>query len=108
LTGDAETIVMRGKRKHVCDFTFTLAFTLEISQQNNGNKNEEGMEIVGNTVVGNLLIQDFSSDGDYEPSFTISNKGGASEKDIVAVKTELKRRVHRQLLCFIQELKTKV
>ena len=33
LSGDAETIVTRGKRKHVCDFTFLLLWSLHIQQQ---------------------------------------------------------------------------
>lgn len=104
LTGDCEIIVIRGKRKHVCDFTFTLLWQL--------TREVCAGESVANTlekVDGTLLIQDFSADGDFEPIFSMSTKVDSSHSvTIKMAKEEIQKRVQQSMQLFIQELKSKV
>ena len=98
LNGDAETIVTRGKRKHVCDFTFLLLWSLHIQQQPttaatptidsdpSTTSPSTTTPITSTTptttppaattaapivIEASLLIQDLSADGDYDTTFTL-------------------------------------
>ena len=86
--GDAQVIGMRGKRKHVCDFTATINWTINCVSKNNDlkqeteSKNEKDISIVditkddnktNSTTVENkeenvlkMIVRDITSDGDYE------------------------------------------
>ena len=86
--GDAQVIGMRGKRKHVCDFTATINWTINCVSKKNElkqeteSKNEKdisSMDITkddnktNSTIVENkeenvlkMIVRDITSDGDYE------------------------------------------
>lgn len=85
--GDAQVIGMRGKRKHVCDFTATINWTINCAsniektkteKQNNTEQEISNMEISKddnktNSSVENkeenvlkMIVRDITSDGDYE------------------------------------------
>ena len=86
--GDAQVIGMRGKRKHVCDFTATINWTINCVSKKNElkqeteSKNEKDISIVditkddnktNSTTVENkeenvlkMIVRDITSDGDYE------------------------------------------
>ena len=86
--GDAQVIGMRGKRKHVCDFTATINWTINCVSKKNElkqeteSKNEKdisSMDITkddnktNSTTVENkeenvlkMIVRDITSDGDYE------------------------------------------
>jgi translation initiation factor 2 beta subunit (eIF-2beta)/eIF-5 len=85
--GDAQVIGMRGKRKHVCDFTATINWTINCTSNadkpktekaNNTEQEISNMEISKddnktNSSVENkdenvlkMIVRDITSDGDYE------------------------------------------
>ena len=98
LTGDAEIIVTRGKRKYVCDFSFTIVFQISL-------KNADGSEKL---VDLSLLVEDVTADLDYESTFTLTTKQiDPNEPVIKAGKTELSNRLKTQLDLFAQELTSK-
>lgn len=97
LNGDAEIIVTRGKRKYVCDFSFTVVFQISL-------KSADGSEKL---VDASLLVEDVTADLGYESSFTVTTKVDANEPALKAGKTELSNRLKTQLELFVQELKSK-
>jgi len=54
LTGDAQVSVTRGKRKHLCDFSMTLKWSLSVQHAST------------EVVTGKISLLDVSADGDYE------------------------------------------
>lgn len=97
LNGDAEIIVTRGKRKYVCDFSFTIVFQIVLM-------NSDGSEKL---VDASLFIEDVTADLGYESSFTVTTKIDANEPAIKAGKAELSNRLKTQLELFVKELISK-
>ena len=87
--GDAQVIGMRGKRKHVCDYTATINWTIncaiknyEVAKSKVENNTEEDIsnteitkgdnktntDVVENKeeTVLKMIVRDITSDGDYE------------------------------------------
>ena len=80
--GDAQVIGMRGKRKHVCDFTATINWTINCATKKETESNSEqetsNMDITKgdnktNSTVENkeenvlkMIVRDITSDRDYE------------------------------------------
>lgn len=91
ITGDAEIVAMRGKRKHVCDFTVNAKFTVENS--------DDSAEL----VTGDLLLHDITADGDYE----INCSNGGTHL-VAALKKSFEKILGESILEFIAELKSKV
>ena len=103
ISGDAQIVIARGKRKHVCDITFSLVF--ELSIEHFGVMEGKVLE----KLEGTLVIQDFSADGDYDLSFTISTKVENKDNSLVKIaKDEIEKKVQQALQLFVQELKSKV
>lgn len=103
VTGDAQIIITRGKRKHVCDLTFSLVWQLSI--EHFGVTDGKMLE----NLEGTLLIQDFSADGDYDLSYTLSTKVENKDSGLVKIaKDEIEKKTQQALQLFIQELKSKV
>ena len=100
--GDAQVIGMRGKRKHVCDFTATINWAVNCSAKNEGENNSEqeisNMDITkgddnSNSTVESkeenvlkMIVRDITSDGDYEFENVfprISSTFGSTEKSVL-------------------------
>jgi len=99
--------MLRGKRKHLCDFSMEVGWTARLSG--------------GGELRGSLQVADLSADRDYEvgevavrllngkkpsgalpqPLQELFNKEVASEKGA------LRKAIHEQLMRFCDELKTK-
>ena len=102
LNGDAQIVITRGKRKHVCDITFTIVWKLLIEHDVPEPNNLQQID-------GNLTIQDFSADGDYETLWAVSTKIDQKDNNLLKIaKTEIEKCVQQSLQLFIQELKSKV
>ena len=103
VSGDAQIVITRGKRKHVCDITFSLVWQLSIEHFGT----VEGKVL--DKLEGTLCIQDFSADGDYDLSYTISTKVENKDNSLVKVaKEEIEKKIQQALQLFVQELKSKV
>ena len=120
LNGDAETIVTRGKRKHVCDFTFLLLWSLHVQPAAAPTIDSDPSSTTAATPVAaapivieaSLLIQDLSADGDYDTTFTLitpRNKVSPQNYDLFdKSKKELLLRVKHTVALFLEQLKAKV
>ena len=62
--GDAQLIGMRGKRKHVCDITATINYTVKVKNNNNDNNNSD------DEMLLKIIVTDITSDKDFEFEFS--------------------------------------
>ena len=117
LSGDAETIVTRGKRKHVCDFTFFLLWALHIQaaptiDSDPSSTTPAAVAAAPIVIEASLLIQDLSADGDYDTTFTLitpRNKVSGQNYDLYEKsKKKLLLRVKHTVALFLEQLKAKV
>jgi hypothetical protein len=99
LNGDAEIIATRGKRKYVCDFSFTIVFQLSLKSAVDGSEK---------LIDVSLFVEDVTADLDYESTFTVTTKQiDTNDPAIKAGKTELSNRLKTQLELFVKELTSK-
>jgi tetratricopeptide (TPR) repeat protein len=94
LQGHAQVTINRGKKKHVCDYSFTLYWKLLAYQSNNNNNGGEEDEI-----EGNIQVFDITADGEYEIDQCIVTKYNEQTSSPIAL-TSLSKS--------LQELITKV
>lgn len=116
LVGDAQVSMVRGKKKHLCDFCADLKWTLSYTLQSG----------VAETVTGRLQLLDLSADQEYEVgSVDVTHFNGSAcslsglsrhagllvanfvKKSTSAEPLGLQRKLHDAVVAFCAELKTK-
>jgi len=60
VTGDAQVTMLRGKKKHVCDYTVVLKWNILVTYQEDTNAKDPIQ------LVGLITVQDITADGEYE------------------------------------------
>ena len=63
--GDAQLIGMRGKRKHVCDFTAVIKFIVITNNTHNTDKNDKNSDN-GDDNLLTMTVTDITADRDFE------------------------------------------
>lgn len=96
LSGDASIAVVRGAKRYIFDFTFTLKCTLELAD--------------GSSVKGDLKFLDLSSDsdGDYDVEAVVSTRyqspaGKALHATLTSSSSPLRTALVQQLAQFVKE-----
>ena len=58
--GDAQLIGMRGKRKHICDITATINYTIKTKNNNDNDNDNDDKNIL------KIIVTDITLDKDFE------------------------------------------
>ena len=94
VSGDAETVMLRGKRKQICDFTVDFDWSASTAD--------------GTILEGQLTVNDVTADKDYEFSCVYPKFSSPKQKDTVMKRIDALQSVVKNALdAFFEEFGAK-